>query len=120
MSIKVLVTSTNQHVIADIKQIENSDTKQVLGFVLKDAKVVIYVQAKDDSGTLNIRLVDFCAVATEDEFTVREDFVKVLLEPRPEVVEAYNNIVNPAPAQVELTTDEPSTDTPEDGTDTDK
>ena len=40
MSIKVLVTAVGQHVIADIKQIENKDTEEVVGYWLENPRVV--------------------------------------------------------------------------------
>ena len=41
MSIKVIVTAIGQHVIADIKQIENKETNELVGYWLENPRMVI-------------------------------------------------------------------------------
>ena len=111
MTVKILVTGVGQHVIADVKQIENKDTNEVVGYWLKDARVVAYTRSDANEGNVNIGFVNFCLVADEQEFSLKAEHVVAILEPRQDVVDKYLEVAVPAPN--ELVENEPSTDTAE-------
>lgn len=93
MAVKVLVTAIGQQIIADTKQVENKETKEVIGYWLSKARVVSYKLTEDDQ--VNVNFGSYCLVSDDDEFSVRADHVVSILSPRPEVLERYELIVNP-------------------------
>ena len=113
MTVKVLVTTIGQQIIADIKQVENKDTKEVIAYWLKDPRTISY--SVDEEQQINVAFGQFCVVSSDTEFSFRADAVASILEPRPEVVERYQLIIAPPEEQpeaegdleiVELTEDE--------------
>lgn len=100
MSIKVLVTSVGQHVIADIKQIENKDTEEVVGYWLENPRVVAYSRT-GEGDNVSIGFVNFCLVSDEQAFSLKADHVVAILEPRADVAAKYVEVVIPAPTDVE-------------------
>jgi len=112
MATKVLITQIGQHLIADVKQVENKESKEVVGYWLTEPRTVNYTN--DDQGNINVNFGTFCLVSNETEFSVRADYIVSILEPREEVAERYNLIVNP-----ETETDESTASDVEDGTDAD-
>ena len=135
MAVKVLVTAIGQQLIAGVKQIENKDTNAIVGYWLTQPRTVNYQQ--DEEGNVGVNFGPYCPISNEAEFSVRSEHVVAILEPREDVVEGYNNVVYPQPAQQALETittddipgangaqpttepvndEQPSTDLPEDGT----
>lgn len=108
MSVKVLVTRTGQQIIADTKQVSRKEDEVLLAYWLSEPRVVIYSQNEDES--ISVRFAPYCMISDEREFSIKEDFIVSILEPRADVLESYNNKVNP---------DESSTDPVEDGSDVD-
>ena len=51
MSIKVLINAIGQHLIADVKQVENSETNEVLAYWLREPRLISY--SADDQGQLS-------------------------------------------------------------------
>lgn len=96
MSIKVIVTAIGQHVIADIKQIENKDTQEVVGYWLENPRVIAYSR-KDEGDNVNIGFVNYCLVSDEQAFSMKADHVVSILEPRADVAAKYVEVVVPAP-----------------------
>jgi len=104
MTIKVLVTAVGQHVLADVKQVEDTETNQVLAYWLKDARIVTY--HPQESGQVAINLGEFCPVANGGEFSVLKEHVVAILDPREDVLKTYEELINPAPAVAEVTVEE--------------
>ena len=102
MAVKVLVTNIGQHIIADVKQVENKETKEVIAYWVKNPRVVSY--QLDEQQQVNVNFGMFCIVSNENEFSLRADHVVSILEPREDVAERYEDIVNPKQTEVaELT-----------------
>ena len=101
MATKVLVTAIGQQIIADVKQVENKETKEVIGYWLTNPRVVGYKVGEDEQVTVNFG--SYCLVSNETEFSLRADHVVAILEPREEVLERYELVVNPPePGEVEI------------------
>jgi len=100
MSVKVLVTAIGQHVIAETKQVENKETKEVIGYWLQQARVISYKLTEDDQ--VNVNFGSYCLVSEDEEFSLRADHVVAILTPKPEVLERYQLIVNPPSAGEEV------------------
>ena len=101
MAVKVLVNSIGQHILADVKQVEDANTNEVVAYWLRDAKAVSY-QATSE-GQVGIQMGDYCPIANGAEFSIRHDHIVAILDPREDVLETYNNLVNPAPVEVNAT-----------------
>ena len=101
MSVKVIVTAIGQHVIADIKQIENKDTNEVVGYWLSNPRVVAYQRNGEDNSNVSIGFVNYCLVSDEQEFSLKADHVVAILEPRDDVATKYIELTVPAPDDVE-------------------
>ena len=136
MAVKVLLTHIGQQLISDVKQIENKDTNQIVGYWLKQPRTINYNQG--ENGELGVNFGPVCPVSDEAEFSVRAEYIVAILEPREDVAEGYNTAVYPPVApQTGLETisteevaaqatpiepptvpvnDEPSTDIPQNGT----
>lgn len=106
MSVKVLVTRTGQQIIADTKQVSRKEDEVLLAYWLTDPRVIIYSSNEDES--ISVRFAPYCMVSDEREFSVKEDFIVSILEPRDDVRDSYLAKVTP---------DEPSTDDIEAGAD---
>ena len=109
MSIKVLVTEIGQHVIADIKQIENKETEEVVGYWLSNPRVIAYSR-QGEGEAVNIGFVNYCLVSDEQEFSLKAEHVVAILEPRADVATKYVEVTVPSPEDA-VVNDEPSSPT---------
>jgi hypothetical protein len=100
MAIKILVTAIGQQLIADVKQVENKETKEVVGYWLSEPRVVTY--QTDEEGNVGVNFGSYCLVSSEKEFSLRAEHVVTILEPREEVAARYNTIVNPETEEGEV------------------
>ena len=117
MTVKILVTAIGQQIIAGVKQIENKETKELVGYWLSQPRLVQY--QRDDEGQIGVNFAAYCLVSDENEFSLRSDHVVAILEPRKDVVDGYNQLVYPEPTEElnDEATDAADTDSPE-GSDT--
>ena len=88
MSIKVLINTLGQHIIADVKQVENSETNEVIAYWLREPRLVSYQLGEDGEG-VSIRFVTTCLVGVTGEYSVRADHIVSILDVREDVLEAY-------------------------------
>jgi len=100
MSIKVIVTAIGQHVIADIKQIENKDTEEVVGYWLDNPRVIAYSR-QGEGDNVSIGFVNYCLVSDEQAFSMKADHVVSILEPRADVAAKYVEVTVPSPVDNE-------------------
>ena len=90
MAIKVLVTEVGQHLIAEVKQIENKETQEVVGYWLSEPRVIVY--NRNEEGSVNIGFANYCLVSDENEFSIKADHVVSILEPRADVASKYHEV----------------------------
>ncbi len=114
MTVKVLVTSLGQQLIAGVKQIENKETNDIVGYWLSQPRVVQYTQGEE--GGVGVNFGSYCLISDENEFSIRAEHIVAILEPRDTVVEGYNKIVYPEPAEVNDGTDTADTEATADDT----
>ena len=93
MTVKVLVTALGQQIVAGVKQIENKETQEIVGYWLSNPRLVAYT--KDEEGNIGINFQSYCLISDENEFSLRADHVVAILEPRDSVAEGYTNLVYP-------------------------
>ena len=97
MTVKVLVTALGQQLIADTKQIENKETSELVGYWMTNPRVIGY--SRDDDGNVSVNFNNYCLVSDEQAFSIRSEHIVAILEPRADVVEAYNELVAPPAAE---------------------
>ena len=93
MTVKILVTAIGQQIIAGVKQIENKETKELVGYWLSQPRLVQY--QRDEEGQVGVNFGAYCLVSDENEFSLRSDHVVAILEPRQDVVDGYTKLVFP-------------------------
>ena len=93
MSIKVLINAIGQHLIADVKQVENSETNEVLAYWLREPRLISY--SSDEQGQLQVRFVSTCSVGVTTEYSVRADHIVSILDAREDVLESYRALAFP-------------------------
>ena len=111
MTVKVLVTALGQQIVSEVKQIENKETEQIVGYWLTQPRTVNYT--RDEEGNLGVNFAPYCLVSDEAEFSIRADHVVAILEPRDDVAAGWRKLVYPEPEEApvtEATTDENVTD----------
>lgn len=87
MSIKVLINAIGQHMIADVKQVENTETNEVIAYWLREPRLISYTA--DEQGQVSVRFVTTCTVAVTTEYSVSASHIVSILDPREDVLEAY-------------------------------
>ena len=97
MTVKVLVTALGQQIVAGAKQIENKDNGDLVGYWLENAKLIGYTRAdEDDDNGLSVNFGPYCLVSDETAFSVRAEHIVAILEPRADVLEAYEGLFETA------------------------
>ena len=100
MAIKVLVTQIGQQLLAEVKQVENKETKEIVGYWLTNPRTINYDQTED--GQVSVNFGTYCLVSSETEFSVRAEHIVAILEPREEVLERYSAMVEPESVEGEV------------------
>ncbi len=109
MAVKVLVNQIGQHIIADTKQVTRKDTDELVSYWVENPRVVLYGQ-NEESGQITVNFVNYCLVSDETQFSISSSNIVAILEPREDVLNSYNT---------KVFGNESSTDSVEDGADTD-
>lgn len=91
MAVKVLVNTLGQHIIADVKQVENKETKELIAYWVKNPRMAAY--SRDEQGSIAVGFSPYCVLSDEQEFTIRTESVVAILEPREDVVAEYDRII---------------------------
>ena len=84
---KILVNALGQHTLADVKQVENSETNEVIAYWVRS---LVLLSTVSRNGGTNINFALPCPVAVEQEYSVRADSIVSILTPSEQVAEAYN------------------------------
>ena len=114
MAVKVLVNTVGQHVVADVKQVENKETKDLIAYSVRNPRIAAY--SRDEPGAIAVGFSPYCVLSDEQEFTVRTESVVAILEPREDVVAEYERIIegdSVTAVPVEAPTEEPVAVEPE-------
>ena len=118
MAIKVLITEIGQHLIADVGQVTNKETEELIAYWVKNARVVSYRPVEGAQEAVSINFMDPCPLTAETEYAIAHQHIVSIVEPRPEVVESYLAAVNPidetpAGPQTETVQHEAAPETPD-------
>ena len=94
MAIKVLVNALGQHIVAEVKQVENKETQEVVGYWLENPRLVNYVpRSEEEGGGVNVGFGPLCPLTDEQAYTVRADHIISIVEPRDDVAQSYSEVV---------------------------
>jgi len=119
MAVKLLVSQIGQHIIADVKQVENKETKEIIAYWVKEPRIVGY-QVDEETQNIGVNFGPYCIVSDENEFSIRANYIVSILEPRSDVIERYNTILEeggqlePIEEGAEPTVDELEEEIPDD------
>ena len=123
MAIKVIITPLGQQVIGEVKQIENKDTKQIVGYLLENPRLVSY-QKGESEGEVAVNFAPYCLLSDDADVTIRPEFATSIVTPRQDVIDNYSSVVlretplevpEETPAQVEVVGNESSDSAVEEG-----
>lgn len=95
MAIKVLINALGQHLMADVKQVTNTETNVLVAYWVKDSRLISYSKSDDVEGGVTINFVDPCPVSSDVDYSISESHIVSILDPKPEVLEAYLERVCP-------------------------
>ena len=100
MAIKVLINALGQHIISDVKQVENSETGEVLAYWLREPRLISY-QGNTETNNIDIRFITTCLAGVTGEYSVRADHIVSIVDAREEVLEAYRAQAFPTVEEVQ-------------------
>ena len=102
MAIKVLVNALGQHIVAEVKQVENKETQEVVGYWLENPRLVNYVpRSEEEGGGVNVGFGPLCPLTDEQAYTVRADHIVSIVEPRDDVAQSYAEVTGTATTEEE-------------------
>lgn len=121
MAVKVLINAVGQHIVAEVKQVENKETGDLVAYWLEQPRLISYVpRSEEEGGGVSVQFGTVCPLSDEQAFSVRSEHIVSILEPRDDVISSYTDIVTPAQQEAQVNidggSDESGTDTIEDGT----
>lgn len=105
MAVKILVNAIGQHIVADVKQVEKKDTKEVIAYYVTSPRVASYSRGED--GNVNVGFGPYCLLSDENEFSISVGNIVSILEPRDDVLEQYNAVIAGPEAVEEEATEAP-------------
>ena len=95
MAVKILVNTLGQHTIAEVKQVTNKETEEILAYWVTEPRVISYRQA--EGGGLAIDFTSPCPVAVTTEYAIRADYIVSILDAVSDVEQKYVEVVNSVP-----------------------
>ena len=69
MAIKVLINELGQHLVADVKQVTDTETKQLIAYWVKNPLLVSYTRAEDGDGT-TVNFVQPVPISNDTEYAI--------------------------------------------------
>ena len=102
MAIKVLVNALGQHIVSEVKQVENKETQEVVGYWLENPRLVNYtVRAEEEGGGVNVGFGPLCPLSDEQAYSIRAEHIVSILEPRDDVAQSYAEVTGTATTEEE-------------------
>lgn len=93
MAIKVLINELGQHLIADVSQVTNKETEELIAYWVKNARLVSYGQGEGDETVIN--LIDPCPISSDTEYAIAAHHIISILEPAADIARGYSERVAP-------------------------
>ena len=100
MSVKILINSLGQHLIADTQQVSNKETEELIAYWVRNPHAIVYNRTED--GNVVVDFAKPCPITSSTEYGIAPHHIVSVLDPLPEVEERYLLIVAPKP-ELEIT-----------------
>ena len=100
MAVKILINALGQHTIADVKQVTNKETEELVAYWLREPRLISYRSTEE--GQINIDLGSTCPVGVTTEYAVSHHHIVSILDPTKSMLEKYLEIVDPEPSTATL------------------
>lgn len=117
MAIKVLINELGQHLIADVSQVTNKETEELVAYWVKNPRLVSY---SSEEGQTAISLLETCPISCETEYAIAAHHIVSILEPAADVTKGYLERTapneEPAGPQIETVLHEKAPETPDEET----
>ena len=91
MAVKILVSTLGQQIIADVKVIENTETGERVAYWVAQPRILGFKRGEGDQTSISFS--PFCYSSDENEFSIREDFIVSVLEPREDIAKHWKEKV---------------------------
>lgn len=100
MAIKVLINELGQHLVADVKQVTDTETKQLIAYWVKQPLMISYTRTEgEQDGGLTVTFVQPVPISADTEYAISAQHIVSILDVKPEVREGYLEHVTPLPPQ---------------------
>ena len=93
MALKILVNALGQHILADVKQVTNTETEELLAYWVKEPRVISYKAG--ETGQVSINFLKHVPVAVDQEYSISAHHIVSILTPSEPVAQAYMDMVYP-------------------------
>ena len=93
MAIKVLINELGQHLIADVSQVTNKETEELIAYWVKNPRLVSYNPTEE--GDTTISLIDPCPISSDSEYAIAAHHIVSILEPSADIARGYSERVAP-------------------------
>lgn len=101
MAVKVLVNQIGQHIVAETKQVENKESKEIIAYWVSNPRMASYNVSEE--GEINVQFAPYCLISDEKEFSIRATNIVAIMDPSVQVTERYQEITNPPVEEREVT-----------------
>lgn len=93
MAIKVLINELGQHLIADVSQVTNKETEELIAYWVKNPRLVSYAPGENDETTIS--LIDPCPISSDSEYAIAAHHIVSILEPAADIARGYSERTSP-------------------------
>ena len=93
MAIKVLINELGQHLIADVSQVTNKETEELIAYWVKNPRLVSYAPGENEETTIS--LIDPCPISSDSEYAIAAHHIVSILEPAADIARGYSERVAP-------------------------
>jgi hypothetical protein len=101
MSVKLIVLKSLEEIIADVKELvlEKDGKEQVVGFLLKEPKVLSLSRAmtlneEEDPNRVNVNFAKWQPFSDDEQYQIPADWVVTICEPIERLKKSYEDQVN--------------------------
>ena len=92
MAIKVLINELGQHLIADVSQVTNKETQELIAYWVKQPRLISYVS---EEGQTTINLIETCPISSDTEYAIAAHHIVSILEPAADIAKGYLERIAP-------------------------
>ena len=117
MSVKLIVLKSLEEIIADVKELvlEKDGKEQVVGFLLKEPKVLSLSRAmtlteEEDPNRVNVNFAKWQPFSDDEQYQIPADWVVTICEPIESLKKSYEDRLNAKERTMSILEEQNSTD----------